>query len=423
VVKIYVYILVAYDFQYCLSMLLTRLALVDTSIQLQPKFIQDLKQLHVLFQQATGELLVTGDQETDPAWNIYFYLGRLVYATGGKHRVRRLARAIRQHSPNVNIQDLLEHAKPNAEAWELKIIEQAIHENLLTTEQARAIIQSSIHEVFYSLSDQKNPKSSWKPLEALAFKPIVALSTTQTLDSIVVAQSRWQQAGLSHVQNMIQGFSFDLAPYLANPDQLALMLNADVITLKTYKTLKKIVNGKNTLWDLSIIMKRSMIAVMRSLLPLVVDGIVAFREIPDWISPNWKLPGKPSNGSLRGLVACIDDSPQVAVEMKRILEPLGYEVLGITEPLQSVSTLLQRKPDLIFLDLVMPNTNGYELCTFLRKTTTFQEIPIVILTGRDGMIDRVRAKMAGSSDFLSKPPDAAKVLQILHKFLQIPKPN
>ncbi|MCA6504463.1 MAG: response regulator [Pseudanabaena sp. M114S2SP2A07QC] len=404
-------------------MLLTRLALVNTSIQLQPKFIQDLKQLHVLFQQATGELLVTGDQETDPAWNIYFYLGRLVYATGGKHRVRRLARAIRQHSPNVNIQDLLEHAKPNAEAWELKIIEQAIHENLLTTEQARAIIQSSIHEVFYSLSDQKNPKSSWKPLEALAFKPIVALSTTQTLDSIVVAQSRWQQAGLSHVQNMIQGFSFDLAPYLANPDQLALMLNADVITLKTYKTLKKIVNGKNTLWDLSIIMKRSMIAVMRSLLPLVVDGIVAFREIPDWISPDWKLPGKPSNGSLRGLVACIDDSPQVAVEMKRILEPLGYEVLGITEPLQSVSTLLQRKPDLIFLDLVMPNTNGYELCTFLRKTTTFQEIPIVILTGRDGMIDRVRAKMAGSSDFLSKPPDAAKVLQILHKFLQIPKPN
>ena len=404
-------------------MLLTRLALVNTSIQLQPKFIQDLKQLHVLFQQATGELLVTGDQETDPAWNIYFYLGRLVYATGGKHRVRRLARAIRQHSPNVNIQDLLEHAKPNAEAWELKIIEQAIHENLLTTEQARAIIQSSIHEVFYSLSDQKNPKSSWKPLEALAFKPIVALSTTQTFDSIVVAQSRWQQAGLSHVQNMIQGFSFDLAPYLANPDQLALMLNADVITLKTYKTLKKIVNGKNTLWDLSIIMKRSMIAVMRSLLPLVVDGIVAFREIPDWISPDWKLPGKPSNGSLRGLVACIDDSPQVAVEMKRILEPLGYEVLGITEPLQSVSTLLQRKPDLIFLDLVMPNTNGYELCTFLRKTTTFQEIPIVILTGRDGMIDRVRAKMAGSSDFLSKPPDAAKVLQILHKFLQIPKPN
>ena len=404
-------------------MLLTQLAQVDTSAQLQPKFIQDLKQIHVLFQQATGELLVTGDQESDPAWNVYFYLGRLVYATGGKHRVRRLARAIRQHSPHINIQELLAQAQPTNEAWELKLIEQAIQDHLLTTEQARAIIQASIHEVFYSLSDQKQPKSSWKPLEALAFKPIVALSTMQTLDNIVVAQMKWQQAGLSHVQNMIQGFSFDLAPYIANPEQLDVMLKADAITIKTYKTLKKILNGKNTLWDMSIIMHCSMIAVMRSLLPLVVDGIVAFQEVEDWSSPNWKFPNKPHEVPLRGLIACIDDSPQVAIEMRRILEPLGYEVLGITEPLQSVSTLLQRKPDLIFLDLVMPNTNGYELCTFLRKTTTFQEIPIVILTGRDGVIDRVRAKMAGSSDFLSKPPDPAKVLQILRKFLQVPEAN
>jgi chemotaxis family two-component system response regulator PixG len=318
---------------------------------------------------------------------------------------------------------LLAQAQPTNEAWELKLIEQAIQDHLLTTEQARAIIQASIHEVFYSLSDQKQPKSSWKPLEALAFKPIVALSTMQTLDNIVVAQMKWQQAGLSHVQNMIQGFSFDLAPYIANPEQLDVMLKADAITIKTYKTLKKILNGKNTLWDMSIIMHCSMIAVMRSLLPLVVDGIVAFQEVEDWSSPNWKFPNKPHEVPLRGLIACIDDSPQVAIEMRRILEPLGYEVLGITEPLQSVSTLLQRKPDLIFLDLVMPNTNGYELCTFLRKTTTFQEIPIVILTGRDGVIDRVRAKMAGSSDFLSKPPDPAKVLQILRKFLQVPEAN
>ncbi len=400
-------------------MLLTKLSPVDTSTQLFPKFIQDLKHLHVLFQQATGELIVTDEDESDPNWNIYFYLGRLVYATGGKHRVRRLARAIRQHSQNINIHDLLGNADPLSEAWELKVISQAIQENRLTTEQARAIIQASIHEVFYSLSDQKQPKSSWKPLDALPFKPVVALSTVQTLDDIVAAQQKWQQAGLAHVQNMIQGFTFDLAPYISNPDQLKVMADADAISSKTYSSLHKILNGKNTLWDLSIIMHCSMIAVMRSLLPFVVDGIVAFQEIPDWTSPNWKKPTvKPTTIPNRGLIACIDDSPQVAIEMQRILEPLGFEVLSIIEPLQSVSTLLQRKPDLIFLDLIMPNTNGYELCTFLRKTTTFQEIPIVILTGRDGVIDRVRAKMAGSSDFLSKPPDPVKVLQILRKFLQ-----
>ncbi|MFN9865985.1 MAG: DUF4388 domain-containing protein, partial [Pseudanabaena sp.] len=206
---------------------------MNTSIKSQSKFIEDLRQLYMLFPQNTGKLLVTEDQEDDHAWNIYFYLGRLVYATGGKHRIRRLVRAIRQHAPNVNAQELLEYANPNSEAWEIKIIEQAIHENLLTTEQARAIIQSSIHEVLYSLCEQKNPKSSWEPLDSLAFKPIVALPVLQTLDSIVLAQLRWQQSGLSHVQNMIQKFSLDLAPYINNSDQLKIMLDADAISSKT----------------------------------------------------------------------------------------------------------------------------------------------------------------------------------------------
>jgi len=392
---------------------------VDTSTNTQLTFIQDLKHLHTMFQKNTGEVVVTIAGEELLIWNIYFYLGRLVYATGGNHRVRRLVRALRQHSENVNIQDLLDAADHSIDAWEISVIEYAIQSQQITTDQARSIIQTSIHEVFYSLSDQKKTKVIWNPLESLSFKPIVALSAIQTLDNVAASQLRWQQAGLSHVQNMIQGFSFELAPYIANPDQLDVMLKAEAITEKTYKTLKKILNGKNTLWDLAILMHCSMIAVMRSLLPLVVDGIVAFKEVADWSSLTKKTRTSAKPESSRGLIACIDDSPQVALEMRSILEPMGYEVLGITDPLQSVSTLLQRKPDLIFLDLVMPNTNGYELCTFLRKTTTFQEIPIVILTGRDGMIDRVRAKMAGSSDFLSKPPDPTKVLQILGKFLPV----
>ena len=93
-------------------------------------------------------------------------------------------------------------------------------------------------------------------------------------------------------------------------------------------------------------------------------------------------------------------------------------MLTITNPLQGISILLDRKPDLIFLDLVMPNTNGYELCTFLRKTSAFQNTPIVILTGHDGVIDRVRAKLSGSSEFLAKPPEPDKVLQVVERFLE-----
>jgi chemotaxis family two-component system response regulator PixG len=79
--------------------------------------------------------------------------------------------------------------------------------------------------------------------------------------------------------------------------------------------------------------------------------------------------------------------------------------------------LLSRKPDLIFLDLVMPNTNGYEICSQLRKVSAFRITPIIILTGNDGIIDRVRAKIVGASDFLSKPVDAETVLAVTSKHL------
>jgi chemotaxis family two-component system response regulator PixG len=80
--------------------------------------------------------------------------------------------------------------------------------------------------------------------------------------------------------------------------------------------------------------------------------------------------------------------------------------------------MLARKPDVIFLDLVMPNTNGYEICAQLRKLSFFRNTPILILTGNDGIVDRVRAKLVGASDFLNKPVDAGIVLSVIRKHLE-----
>jgi len=80
--------------------------------------------------------------------------------------------------------------------------------------------------------------------------------------------------------------------------------------------------------------------------------------------------------------------------------------------------VLSTKPDLIFLDLIMPNANGYEICGQLRKLNFFKNTPIVILTGNDGIIDRVRSKMVGATDFLSKPIDSELVLETIRKYLK-----
>jgi CheY-like chemotaxis protein len=119
----------------------------------------------------------------------------------------------------------------------------------------------------------------------------------------------------------------------------------------------------------------------------------------------------------KGLVACIDDSPAVGRMLTQILNLSGYEALTITNPLKGITTLLDRKPDLIFLDLMMPNTNGYEICSILRKTSIFKDTPIIILTQSDCTIDRVRAKLVGSSGFLTKPIEPNKIVKVVDKYL------
>ncbi|MBD2515772.1 response regulator [Nostoc sp. FACHB-973] len=121
----------------------------------------------------------------------------------------------------------------------------------------------------------------------------------------------------------------------------------------------------------------------------------------------------------RPLVACVDDSPTICRSLEEILTHQGYRFVGIQESLTAVLNLIKSKPDFIFLDLLMPKVNGYEICSQIRKTPSLKDVPVVILTGKDGIVDRMRAKLVGATDFLGKPVEAEKVLNVLHKYLSV----
>lgn len=127
----------------------------------------------------------------------------------------------------------------------------------------------------------------------------------------------------------------------------------------------------------------------------------------------------PTLSTKKFVIAHIDDSSIEHKTMSSILEKLICDYVPITNPMLAVSSLLKIKPSLIFLDLNMPIVNGYEICTQLRRVDMFKDTPVVIVTGNDGFVDRVRAKMAGATDFISKPIDREKVVAILNKYLQI----
>jgi len=114
----------------------------------------------------------------------------------------------------------------------------------------------------------------------------------------------------------------------------------------------------------------------------------------------------------------IDDSPADSRSMCTIVEDLGYQYTNIPDPLQALPLLIEFKPKLIFLDLVMPIANGYEVCSQIRRISALKEIPVIIVTSNDGIADRVRARIVGASGFLGKPIQHKKVAKVIKKHVR-----
>ena len=116
-------------------------------------------------------------------------------------------------------------------------------------------------------------------------------------------------------------------------------------------------------------------------------------------------------------VACIDDSPTVLNSINQFLDENTFSVVMINDPVKALMQILRSKPDIILLDVEMPSLDGYELCSLLRRHSAFKNIPIIMVTGRTGFIDRAKAKMVRSSGYLTKPFTQSDLLKMVFKHI------
>ncbi len=116
-------------------------------------------------------------------------------------------------------------------------------------------------------------------------------------------------------------------------------------------------------------------------------------------------------------VACIDDSPTVLNAIQKFLEDQSLSVVAINDPVKALMQIVRSKPDLILLDITMPNLDGYELCALLRRHPRYKRTPIVMVTGNTGLIDRARAKLVRASGYLTKPFTQSELLKMVFKHL------
>ena len=116
-------------------------------------------------------------------------------------------------------------------------------------------------------------------------------------------------------------------------------------------------------------------------------------------------------------VVYVDDNSSDSQAMAEIVQGAGYGYANISDSMQVLPQLMDYSPKLIFLELVLPVANGYELCAQIRRISTFKHTPIIIVTNNDRIADRLRAKMVGASGFVSKPIRAQPILKVLIKYL------
>ncbi len=378
-------------------------------------------------------------------WGFYFQSGQIVWATGGVHPFRRWRRQMSQNCPQVDISKIqLTQEDLKVDFWDYRLVSILYKTQKINQEQASAFVLNVISELLFDLAQLSSlmqttsdtPEASSYAnrypnniLEAI----VTPLGTVTHIKNLQESWQGWSAAGLAKLLP-------DLAPVLKKPEELQQKVSPPV-----YNNFVKLLNGKLTLRDLAVQMKQNPQSLTRSLISYIQPGIVQLVHILDTPLPvaqaqqNPNLPTtatevqknptpttpitpvtptqtlKPNPNA--PLIICIDDSPQVCQILEKMLTSKGFRFVGIQDPVAALPVLIERKPDFIFLDLIMPVTNGYELCSKLRKISLFTKTPIVILTGNDSPAERTRSQLVGANDFITKPVDQAKVFGAIQKYL------
>ena len=408
--------------------------------------------------QFTGFLHVNG---VAAQWQICLLLGHVVWIKSRIHAVRRWRRYLAIHSP-VFFSQLNRLGSPPYEEWDYCAIARQVKLKQFRRDHFVKVTEKCIIEdlfdIFYVGTNQYRAQKLTLTYRLVSQEastlPYIMIQQHSLWQEVRDSWSAWARCGLTKC-------SPDWAPLIVETEKLKLQAPP-----KTFLILERFVNGDRTLRDLSLQLKQPVTALTKALLPYVSRKLIKFVEVSDiavatiptheHIQADIQSSDYSANlstlqnrredsnrqvlsairplatatsstgsspaavrSSLKPAVVYIDDSPADSRIMSTILQSAGYRYLNILDPLQALPKLIEIKPDIIFLDLVMPIANGYEVCAQIRRISALKEIPVVIVTNNDGIADRVRAKVVGASGFMGKPIQKEKVLKVIRKYLNV----
>lgn len=378
--------------------------------------------------QRTGELYVEayslpwtilgGDRpktepSSPPSWFVFFLNGSITYAADG--HAQTLQR-LKDHLQHLGIQKALPSvsipAIATTNAPEYGYLWSLLEDHTLTPKQSRTIVQRMVKETLFDVLSLHQGSFIFEVGPSLA-PQLTTLRTDPLVGAVMKQVQSWKQ----------------LSPIIQSPDQCPVVILRESIQQalpqNIYEGLEQWADGHTSIRRLSRLIGQDILALGDSLYPCIQKGMIQLATV--------QLPTNSFDDTQRDLplplvervprIVCIDDGAALRKTVETILGNNGYEVTSIGNPLKALTLVFQLKPDLILCDIAMPLLDGYEVCAMLRKSTAFRQTPIVMLTGKEGFIDRVKARMVGATDYLTKPFGDSELLLLIEKYVGLGAPN
>ena len=110
-----------------------------------------------------------------------------------------------------------------------------------------------------------------------------------------------------------------------------------------------------------------------------------------------------NQAALNVKVMVIDDSKTIRRSAETLLKKAGCEVVTAVDGFEALAKITVHKPDIIFVDIMMPRLDGYQPCALIKNNQNFKATPVIMLSSKDSIFDRARGRIVGSERYLTKP--------------------
>ncbi len=396
--------------------------------------------LQQLSESKTSGLLKASCQSVD--WYFYFDIGQLIFANNTVAPGDRLDRHLRRltHETETLTRQICLETEANFksnfctnlfERSDYQIIAYLIKNKFIKLADAATLLRRISIEVIesYLLVASEQITQEFIPQKSDSSRIPCQFDLNNLLEESHKRVKRWKS----------------MTPYILTPDQRPYFVNNTYaqqnLQLKHQQKLSKLLRGFS-FRHIGALLNQDELALAVRLYPLIKNQAILLREpqhpfeqLPKFSAPAAEeITQQPAPEQIEidkntfigqyaetiqkhWKIVCVDDSQTILNEISRYLGTEEFEVHTINESVKALMQIMTIKPDLVLLDVGMPGLDGYQLCSLLRKSPLFKTTPLVMVTANTGIIDRAKARLAGATDYMTKPFNQMELLKMVFRYL------